>query len=34
MLCGRETVFRAEIIVDREQRLTNSLLYNFAMGTV
>ena len=31
---AKEIGFPAEIIADREQRLTNSLLYNFAMGTL
>lgn len=31
---AREIGFPAELIEDREQRLTNSLLYNFAMGTL
>mgnify|MGYP000099171860 FL=1 len=33
MLLRRRSVFRRNI-ADREQRLTNSLLYNFAMGTL
>lgn len=31
---AKEIGFPAELIEDREQRLTNSLLYNFAMGTL
>ena len=31
---AKEIVFPTEMIADREQRLTNSLLYNFAMGTL
>lgn len=31
---AKEIGFPAEMIADREQRLTNSLLYNFALGTV
>ena len=31
---AKEIGFRTEMIADREQRLTNSLLYNFAMGTL
>ena len=31
---AKEIGFPAEIIADREQRLTNSLLYNFAIGTL
>ena len=31
---AKEIGFPAEIIADREQRLTSSLLYNFAMGTL
>lgn len=31
---AKEIGFPTEMIADREQRLTNSLLYNFAMGTL
>ncbi|MDY5483710.1 MAG: cytidylate kinase-like family protein [Clostridium sp.] len=31
---AREIGFPPDLIADREQRLTNSLLYNFAMGTL
>lgn len=31
---AKEIGFPTEMIADREQRLTNSLLYNFAMGTI
>lgn len=31
---AKEIGFPVDIIADREQRLTNSLLYNFAMGTL
>ena len=31
---AKEIGFPSELIADREQRLTNSLLYNFAMGTI
>lgn len=31
---AKEIGFPSDIISDREQRLTNSLLYNFAMGTL
>lgn len=31
---AKEIGFPSEMIEDREQRLTNSLLYNFAMGTL
>lgn len=31
---AKEIGFPVEMIADREQRLTNSLLYNFAMGTL
>lgn len=31
---AKEIGFPSELIADREQRLTNSLLYNFAMGTL
>lgn len=31
---AKEVGFPAEMIADREQRLTNSVLYNFAMGTL
>ena len=31
---AKEIGFPTELIADREQRLTNSLLYNFAMGTL
>lgn len=31
---AKEIGFPSEMIADREQRLTNSLLYNFAMGTI
>ena len=31
---AKESGFPTEMIADREQRLTNSLLYNFAMGTL
>lgn len=31
---AKEIGFPSEIVSDREQRLTNSLLYNFAMGTL
>ena len=31
---AKEIGFHTEMIADREQRLTNSLLYNFAMGTL
>lgn len=31
---AKEIGFPTEMIADREQRLTNSVLYNFAMGTI
>ena len=31
---AKEIGFPPDLIADREQRLTNSLLYNFAMGTL
>ena len=31
---AKEIGFPTEMVADREQRLTNSLLYNFAMGTL
>lgn len=31
---AKEIGFPSEMIADREQRLTNSLLYNFAVGTI
>ena len=33
-LAAKEIGFSPELIADKEQRVTNSLLYNFAMGSL